>query len=104
MTAIHDIGILRHPQRELDVLLDQDKADDLASLAQRSAISSITPTHTPSVGSSSISSFGRPEQRAADRQHLALAARQRGGRLSEALAKLGKEIEHLVDARACPSG
>ena len=39
-----------------------------------------------------------PEQRAADRQHLAFAARQRAGGLSEPLAELGKESKYLVDA------
>ena len=43
----------------------------------------------------------RPAQHgAADREHLAFAARQRAGGLLQTLSELGKEIEHIVHARA----
>src|SRR3954451_18787020 len=44
--------------------------------------------------------FGPAQQRAADCQHLALAAGERCGRLSKPVAKLWEEIQHLIDGAA----
>ena len=54
----------------------------------------------PNDGSSSSSSLGAEHQRAADRQHLLLAARQRAGLLVAALAEPRKARVHLFHVGA----
>ena len=100
MPAVHDIGMARDLERKLDVLLDQDQRHlprklfqapgDLLDHADPDALGRLVEHQEP-----------RPaEHGAADRQHLALAARQGAGGLLQALGELGEEIEHVVHARA----
>ena len=56
----------------------------------------------PSDGSSSISSFGLRHQRAAQRQHLPLAAGQRAGELVAPLRETRKAPIDVVERRASP--
>ena len=76
--------------------------------ANSSNISSTSTGMMPSDGSSSMISFGSRHHGAGDRQHLLLAARQRVGRLAEALLQaregLGDAVDHLGLARAVRRG
>ncbi len=51
----------------------------------------------PSVGSSSIRTFGPREQRAADGELLLLAAREHAALAAEQLLQRGKELERVVE-------
>ena len=65
-----------------------------------SAISSITPTQTPSVGSSSIRSCGRPSTARPIASILRSPPDSVPAVWPSRCAELGEEIEHIVHARA----
>ena len=81
------------------MLLHQDHTHSAGKLGQ--AVGDLLDDADPDAfgGLVEHQQLGPAQQRAADRQHLALAAGQCAGRLPKALRQLGKEIEHLVDAR-----
>src|SRR6516225_9804150 len=97
-TAIQNIGILSHPERELNVLFDQNKADGIGELSQLFA-NLVDYAHPYAFGGLiQHEKFRPPDQRAPDREHLAFSARQRGGSLTETLAELGKDLKYPLNA------
>ncbi len=99
VAAVHDVGIARDLERQLDMLLDQDHRH-LARELLEPVGDLLDHAHPDALGRLVEHQQLRPaEHGAADRQHLALAARQRAGRLGKTLRQLGKEIEHIVHAR-----
>ena len=99
--ALHEVDAVGETQRRAQVLLDDQHGDaaprDLGDLVADLATSF---GMMPSVGSSSMMSDGFMTQAARDGQHLLLAARQRAGRLLEALLEAGKPAEHVLDLRS----
>ena len=86
LAGLEHVAVVGDLQRGARVLLDQQDRH-AASRAAPTTMLKISRTISgarPSDGSSSISSFGLRHQRAAQREHLALAAGQRAGELRRA--------------------
>jgi hypothetical protein len=80
------------------VLFDQNKTDGIGELGQ--LFGNLVDYADPHAFGWLVQheKFWSPDQRAPDREHLAFAARQRGGGLSEPLAKLRKDCKYPLDA------
>ena len=103
----HDLAGLEHVaalgdlERVVRVLLDQqDRRALRVDLADRLVDLVDDHRREPSEGSSSSSSFGAGHQRAADREHLLLAAGHRPRLLALALLEAREQLEDAVDVVA----
>ena len=98
--AIDDIGMSAPPRSASSTCCSTSMTLISArQLASRSAISSMTPTQTPSVGSSSISSAACPARRGRSPASCARRPTASPPVWPSRCAELGEEIEHLVHAR-----
>src|SRR5436309_4246145 len=92
--AIEHVGVLGDAQGKLQVLLDQHDRHLLHESPQ--ALRDLFDDADPDALGRLVEQqeLGPGQERAADRQHLALAAAQRRCRLTEPLAQLRKERQH----------
>ena len=106
LARLEHVAVVGHLERGARVLLDQQDASRRCarSRSMMRKISRTTSGARPRLGSSSISSLGCRHQRAADREHLALAARQRAGELRAALLQAREQRRTRARARAASVG